>query len=61
MKAQTARKTVAESGGLLYKSRKMSVNLTPQKSALCCAVVQKTDAIVVKELLMSGKPTGGVC
>lgn len=34
MKAQTARKTVADSGGFLYESRKMSVKLTGRESAI---------------------------
>lgn len=57
MKAQTAQKTMADSGGFLYNSPKMSVNLTTQKCAGFAGRREKTAAIVVNELLMSGKPT----
>lgn len=36
---------------MLYKSRKMSVNLTPRISAISRAAVRKTDAFAFKELV----------
>lgn len=40
---------------MLYISRKMSVNLTPQKSAVSPAIVGKTDTLRSKELAIVGK------